>query len=119
MFLFVHKWDSNNKITRVNHFDTLDKAKDMAEKIGGFAVEDEKFGSYGVEFLTVNSDLKTVTYDEDAYNKNTAKEAALLKIFKLEGEITPRRLRDSVLTSDGKTWLEDQEKLIAVERAKL
>ena len=119
MFLFVHKWDSNNKITRVNHFDTLDKAKAMAEKIGGFAVEDEKFGSYGVEFLTVNPDLKTVNYDEDADNKNTAKEAASLKIFKLESEITPRRIRDAFASDEGKKWMSDIEAEIAKERAKL
>ena len=41
------------------------------------------------------------------------------EITRLESEITPRRLRDSVLTSDGKTWLENKEKEIGVERAKL
>ena len=41
------------------------------------------------------------------------------KIIDLEAAVTPRRVRDSILTADGKTWLDDQEKLIAVERAKL
>ena len=47
------------------------------------------------------------------------KQEAQRLLIKLEEEITPRRIRDSVLTEDGKKWLEDQEKLIAVERAKL
>lgn len=47
------------------------------------------------------------------------KEEAKIEIQILEGAITPRRMRESVLTADGKAWLDDQEKLIAVERAKL
>jgi 4-amino-4-deoxy-L-arabinose transferase-like glycosyltransferase len=41
------------------------------------------------------------------------------KILELESAVTPRRLRDSILTADGKTWLDDQEKLIAAERSEL
>ena len=51
---------------------------------------------------------------------------ALAEIARLEAEITPRRIREAVTkpTRDvgGKTaakWLEDQEDLIAIERAKL
>ena len=47
------------------------------------------------------------------------KQEAQRLLIKLEEEITPRRLRDAVLTADGKTWLENKEKEIAVERAKL
>jgi len=45
--------------------------------------------------------------------------SALDKIMVLETAITPRRIRDSVLTDDGRAWLDSQEKLIAVERGKL
>jgi hypothetical protein len=48
-----------------------------------------------------------------------AEEDVLDKILELEAAVTPRRVRDSILTDAGKTWLDDQEKLIAVERAKL
>ena len=40
-------------------------------------------------------------------------------IYRLEGEVTNRRLRDAILTSDGKTWLTNKEAEIATERAKL
>ena len=41
------------------------------------------------------------------------------KIIAFEAEITPRRIRDSVLTADGKTWLTNKEAEIATERGKL
>jgi hypothetical protein len=50
---------------------------------------------------------------------NTIRNEAMSEIQRLEQLITNKRLRDSILTADGKTWLDDQEKLIAVERAKL
>ena len=42
-----------------------------------------------------------------------------MKIEALEAEVTQRRLRDSVLTADGKTWLTNKEAEIATERDKL
>ncbi len=66
--------------------------------------------------VVVDGDSVTVT--KKAVAKSAA-EMAQEKIFELETAVTPRRMRDSVLTADGKTWLDDQEKLIAVERAKL
>ena len=50
---------------------------------------------------------------------DVSKADARQEIIRLESEISNRRIRDSILTADGKTWLDDQEKLIAVERAKL
>ena len=90
---------------------------------------------YIVPVTVTNPDKKdnqTKTGPTDAYNKDTgvatrvytcidksAAEIAQEKIWQLEDDISPRRLRDAHLTADGKTWLDDQEKLIAVERAKL
>jgi anti-sigma28 factor (negative regulator of flagellin synthesis) len=37
----------------------------------------------------------------------------------LEMQVTPRRLRDAVLTEEGKAWLQNIEDQIAVERAKI
>ena len=48
-----------------------------------------------------------------------AKDAIMDKIIAFEAEITPRRLRDSILTADGKTWLTNKEAEIATERGKL
>lgn len=44
---------------------------------------------------------------------------ALEAIAKLEETITPRRLRDAILTGEGAQWLSDVENEIAIERAKL
>ena len=90
---------------------------------------------YIVPVTVTNPDVKDgqiKTGPTDAYNKDTGeatrvftctdKSASVLakeKIDQLEMAVSPRRMRDSVLTADGKTWLDDQEKLIAVERAKL
>ena len=57
--------------------------------------------------------------EEAAFESGRAAMEARQEITRLESEITPRRLRDSVLTADGKTWLENKEKEIAVQRAKL
>ena len=90
---------------------------------------------YIVPVTVTNPDVKDdqiKTGPTDAYNKDTGaatriytctdKSASALaheKIYDLELAISPRRIRDSILTAEGKTWLDDQEKLIAVERAKL
>jgi hypothetical protein len=57
--------------------------------------------------------------EEKAYADGAVKREALREISNLENAITRRRMRDSILTEDGKKWLDDQEKLIAVERGKL
>ena len=44
---------------------------------------------------------------------------ALAEITRLESLETPRRLAEAVLTVEGKTWLEANRALIAIERAKL
>jgi len=40
-------------------------------------------------------------------------------IRNLEVTLTSRRLRDALASDEGKTWVADVEKLIAIERAKL
>ena len=71
----------------------------------------------------IPSDLENYTLDElgefvlDTEKKT--KSDALIKIIELENEITPRRIRESVLTDDGLTWLQSKENEIAIERAKL
>ena len=50
---------------------------------------------------------------------NTSQALALAEINRLESQVTNRRLREATLTDEGKTWLTNQEALIAAERAKL
>jgi len=44
------------------------------------------------------------------------KQQILKEILALEGDVTPRKLRDAVLTEDGRAWLQNQEGLIQVQR---
>ena len=53
------------------------------------------------------------SYDEAAV---LAKQAAQSEISRLEGEVTQRRLREAIADP---TWINAQEALIAIERAKL
>ena len=64
----------------------------------------------------------TVPSDEDLQteiNRLEARRVIMDKIVAFEAEVTPRRIRDSVLTADGKTWLTNKEAEIATERGKL
>ena len=105
-------------------------------ELANYLTKDTNNGKpYIVPVTITNPDQKDnqiKTGPTDAYNKDTGaatrvstctdKSESVLaqeKIEQLEIAITPRRIRDSVLTDDGKKWLDDQEKLIAVERAKL
>jgi len=47
------------------------------------------------------------------------RDEAAQEIARLEGLITPRRLREAVLTSEGATWLADIEAQINNQRSKL
>ena len=63
-------------------------------------------------------DGETVTITKKAVDKSEA-EIAQEKIQTLEATVTQRRVRDSILTPDGKAWLENVESQIASERSKL
>ena len=92
-------------------------------------VHETRICEFGTPF-PVHEDLKWVDVADDTTEQDTYVDGAVVKyvepvptvldkIMDLEAAVTPRRMRDSVLTEDGKKWLDDQEKLIAVERAKL
>ena len=57
--------------------------------------------------------------EEKAWADEATKREALAEIHRLEDTVTPRRLRDAVLTDEGKAWLTNVESLIAIERGKL
>ena len=73
----------------------------------------------GVAVPLTDEEKQTIKDATKRLSDEAPKREAMANILSLEGEITPRRIRDSVLTDDGKTWLENKEKEIAVERAKL
>ena len=92
-------------------------------------IQGTRICEFGTPF-PVHEDLLWVDVPDDTTDQDTYVDGAVVKyvaptlttlekIMVLEAAVTPRRLRDSILTADGKTWLDDQEKLIAAERSKL
>jgi len=69
--------------------------------------------------VTVQKEIASPEEIAAAEAARTLKNETLKNIDNLEGQITPRRLRDAVLTSDGATWLADKEAEILIERSKL
>ena len=56
--------------------------------------------------------------EELAWTDGAAVRDATAEIHRLESTVTPRRIRE-MTTADGAKWVDDVEKLIAIERAKL
>lgn len=73
----------------------------------------------GVEITLTPEEEAQRDAEEKAWADGATKREAQAEIERLEFTVTPRRLRDSVLTDEGKAWLTDVEGKIAVERAKL
>ena len=55
---------------------------------------------------------------EKAWADGATARDAMEEIHRLESTVTPRRIRE-MTTADGAKWVDDVEKLIAIERAKL
>lgn len=79
----------------------------------------------GLTWVDVADDTTTQdTYENGAVIKYappvlSIAEQAQAEIARLESLETPRRLAEAVLTTEGKTWLEANRALIAIERNKL
>ena len=56
--------------------------------------------------------------EEKAWTDEEPKRNALNEIHRLEGTVTPRRIRE-MTTDAGKQWVNNVEGLIAIERGKL
>jgi len=63
-------------------------------------------------------DLAQADKDKKSWADGKVKRDATEEIRKLESTVTSRRIRE-MTTADGAKWVDDVEKLIAVERAKL
>ena len=57
--------------------------------------------------------------EEQEWADGQVKRDATEEIHRLEASVTSRRLRDALASDEGKVWVDDVEKLIAVERGKL
>ena len=106
----------NNSIAKYESFEFRSDAKGHIDKYGGFVVDRPKSGS--MDYWIVDEVAKTITHDSSKQTADEIKELALQKIRELEATVTPRRIRE-MTTADGAKWVDDVEKLIAVERGKL
>jgi hypothetical protein len=71
-----------------------------------------------MNYWVVDEGAKTITHDASTETADGMKKLALQKIGELEATVTPRRIRE-MTTVAGAKWVDDVEKLIAIERAKL
>jgi len=77
-------------------------------------------GPNGSQTIELTAEENTQRDAEEAeWTAGAAVRAASAEISNLEGQITPRRVRDSLLTVGGKSWLQAKEDAIAIERLKL
>ena len=116
MYLCIVEVTDDKKLARYQPCKTEADAIAHSEKYGGFVVKDIGGNS---DFWIVDKDKKTITQDTATENSVTATRNAEREIQRLESTVTPRRLRDALASDEGKTWIADVEKLIAIERAKL
>jgi len=115
MYLSITGVTSDKKLAKFQPFEIEADANAHATKYNGFAVAD--IGG-NQEFWVVDKAKKTITQDTATENSVTAKRDATEEIHRLESTVTPRRIRE-MTTADGAKWVDDVEKLIAIERAKL
>ena len=106
----------NNRIAKYQDFDSKSDADAHIDRTGGFVVATPDSGS--INYWVVDEGAKSVTHDSSRETADNIKEVAYRKIQELEVTVTPRRMRE-ITTDDGAKWVDDVEKLIAVERAKL
>ena len=106
----------NNRIAKYQDYDSKSDADTHVDKYGGFVVDTPKSGI--MDYWVIDEGAKTITHDSSKQNANATKASALRKIEALEVTVTPRRIRE-MTTDDGAKWVDDVEKLIAIERAKL
>lgn len=100
-------------IQKYQDFDTEADADAHVEKYGGKVVQDI---DDAIRYWDVSGD--TPVKDSDQQTADATKNAIIQKIVLLEMEVTPRRIREAILGTDG-DWLKNKEAEIATERAKL
>ena len=106
----------NNRIAKYQGFESESDADAHVVEYGGFTVEAPASGS--MNYWVIDEGAKSITHDSSTETADGIKKSALRKIETLEATVTPRRIRE-MTTADGAKWVDDVEKLIAVERVKL
>jgi hypothetical protein len=89
--------------------------KDSNNKLHFLSTEDIAHG--GKKYLPIGSKQITDAAAEALQAASVVAPTAQEQIRTIEATITPRRLREAVLTAEGKTWLEAADAQIAALRA--
>ncbi len=72
-----------------------------------------------LEVALTQAEIDARLLEENLELESSARRGVLKQIETLEAEITPRRLREAVLTPEGATWLQAKEDEIQVLRLQL
>ena len=107
----------NNRVAKYQDFDTQAEADAHVATYGGFVTTSPNTGS--MAYWIVDEEAQTLTHDSDTQTSDETTTSILRSISALEGNETPRRLAESVLSDAGKTWLTSNREKIAIERSKL
>ena len=121
-FLVIVDATPDNKIAKLQKYQTRVDADAHISRIAerypkAFIVENPP--AFGMDYATVDMDAKTFVYDNVRYDAEQIKTNAQGEINRLEETVTARRIRDALISDEGKAWIADIEEKIKVERAKL
>ena len=121
-YLVIVDTTSDNKIAKMQNYDSRSEADAHVARViekypDSFVVDNP--ASYALDYTTVDVAAQTITYDSSAYDAQKVKDDAQGEINRLEGTVTPRRVRDALASDEGKVWVALVEEKIKVERAKL
>jgi hypothetical protein len=76
-------------------------------------------GTYYTDHCTVDMDAQTFVYETAEHDAEKFTHTVLGEIRRLEGMVTARRIRDAMVSDEGKAWVANIEDKIKVERDKL
>ena len=121
-YLVIVDTTSDNKIAKMQNYDSRSEADAHIARViekypNAFVIDNPS--PYVMDYTTVDVAAQTITYDSSAYDAQKVKDDAQGEINRLEGTITARRIREVLVSDEGKAWIADIEEKIKVERAKL
>ena len=121
-YLVVVDTTPDNKIAKMQNYDSRAEADAHVARVlpnypNAFVVDNPS--AYVMDYTTVDVAAKTITYDSSGVDAQKVKDDAQGEITRLEGTVTPRRMRDALASDEGKAWVASVEEKIKSERAKL
>ena len=121
-FLVVVDATPSGKIAKHQDYNTRAEADAHVARVlpnypKAFVVDNP--GTYYTDHCTVDMDAKTFVYETAEHDAEKFIYTVLGEIRRLEGTVTARRIRDAMVSDEGKAWVANIEDKIKVERDKL